>query len=167
MALNPETQAFAGRLKLALTRSSRQIRTPTELALFFNLNHAGQQVTNQAVQKWLAGRSKPSPEKIDTLARLCHVSAQWLRYGIPDAPEVPVNAPLAASGLLPAEQLLLERLRRLSAYQRHLVMELVAQLALDWTMGRKAGAEDGEGKDAATRQSNKGGRVEGGRLGEA
>jgi transcriptional regulator with XRE-family HTH domain len=137
MALNPETQAFAGRLKLALTRSPRQIRTPAELALCFNLNHTGQQVTNQAVQKWLAGHSKPSPEKIETLARLCRVSAQWLRYGIPDALEVPVGAPVAASGLLPAERLLLKRFRSLSAHQRHLVTELVAQLALDWTIGCK------------------------------
>jgi hypothetical protein len=42
MALNPETQAFSGRLKQALTRSPRQIRTPFELAPYFNLNHAGQ-----------------------------------------------------------------------------------------------------------------------------
>ena len=80
-SLNPETQAFAGRLRQALTRSPQQIRTPSELALHFNLNH-GKQVTNQAVQKWLAGHSKPSPEKMETLARLCHVSAQWLRHRV-------------------------------------------------------------------------------------
>ena len=106
-SLNPETQAFAGRLRQALTRSPQQIRTPSELALHFNLNH-GKQVTNQAVQKWLAGHSKPSPEKMETLARLCHVSAQWLCYGIPDAPD----------DLLPAEQMLLERFRSLSLHQR-------------------------------------------------
>jgi transcriptional regulator with XRE-family HTH domain len=144
MTFNPENQAFAGRLKQALTRCPRQIRTPSELALYFNLNHAGQQVTHQAVQKWLAGLSKPSPEKIETLARLCHVSVQWLRYGIPDAPGMPVGTPIAASGLLPAERLLLEGFRSLSAHQRHLVTELVAQLALDWNMGRKAGADERE-----------------------
>jgi hypothetical protein len=149
MALNPETQAFAGRLKQALTRSPRQIRTPSELALHFNLNYAGQQVSNQAVQKWLTGHSKPSPDKMETLAKLCRVSVQWLRYGIPDAPDVPASAPVAASGLLPAERTLLERFRSLSPHQRHLITELVAQLALDWTMGRQADAADDEGKDGA------------------
>jgi len=141
MAINPETQAFAKRLKQALTRSPRQICTPSELALYFNLNHTGQQVTNQAAQKWLAGHSKPSLEKMETLARLCRVSVQWLRYGIPETPVVPADAPVAVSGLLPAEQTLLERFRSLSAYQRNLVAELVAQLALDWAMGRKADSE--------------------------
>ena len=138
MAINPETQAFAGRLKQALTRCPRQICTPSDLALYFNLNHTGQQVTNQAVQKWLAGHSKPLPDKMETLARLCRVSVQWLRYGIPETPLVAAQAPVAASGLLPAEQTLLERFRSLSACQRHLVAELVAQLALDWAMGRNA-----------------------------
>jgi transcriptional regulator with XRE-family HTH domain len=150
MAFNPETKAFAERLKLALTRGPRQIRTPTELALCFNLNHAGQQVTNQAVQKWLAGRSKPSPEKIETLARLCRVSAQWLRYGIPETPEVPASAPVVAPGLLPAEQELLERFRLLSAHQRHLVAELVTQLAFGWKMKRKGDDESDEGISPGT-----------------
>jgi hypothetical protein len=142
MATNPETLAFAKRLKQALTRCPRQIRTPSELALYFNLNHAGQQVTNQSAQKWLEGHSKPTLEKMETLARLCRVSLQWLRYGIPDNPVVPMDAPVAVSGLLPAEQTLLEQFRSLSAYQRHLVAELVAQLALDWQMGRKADSEN-------------------------
>ena len=143
MTLNPETQAFAGRLKQALTRSPRQIHTPSELALHFNLNHTGKQVTNQAVQKWLAGHCKPSPEKMETLARLCRVSAQWLRYGIPDAPGMPTRPPVVATGLLPVEQMLLERFRSLSQHQQHLVAELVAQLALDWVMGHKTNTAGG------------------------
>jgi hypothetical protein len=120
------------------------------LALWFSLNHAGQQVTNQAVQKWFTGRSKPSPEKIETLARLCRVSVQWLRYGIPDMPEAPANVPVVAPGLLPEEQVLLERFRLLSAYQRHLVAELVTQLALDRKMRRKGDAEGDEGISSRT-----------------
>ena len=141
MAPNPETLAFSKRLNQALTRCTRPIRTPSELALYFNLHHDGQQVTHQSAQKWLDGRSKPTPEKIETLARLCRVSPQWLRYGIPETPVVSMGAPVIVPGLLPAEQTLLERFRSLSAYQRQLVGDLVAQLALDWAMGRKADSE--------------------------
>jgi len=142
MVTNPETLAFATRLKQALTRCPRQIRTPSELALYFNLNHTGQQVTHQSAQKWLEGRSKPTLEKMETLARLCRVSLQWLRYGIPETPVVSMSAPVDVPGLLPAEQTLLERFRSLSAYQRQLVANLVAQLALDWAMGRNADSEN-------------------------
>jgi hypothetical protein len=40
-------------------------------------------------------------------------------------------------GFVASRKTLLERFRSLSAHQRHLVTELVAQLALDWAMGRK------------------------------
>lgn len=46
-----EKTAFAERLKLALTRSSKKIETATELALQFNLRHPNDPVTQQAVQK--------------------------------------------------------------------------------------------------------------------
>jgi len=147
MATNPETQAFAKRLKQALTRCPRQIRTPSELALYFNLNHTGQQVTNQSAQKWLEGHSKPTLEKMETLARLCRVPLQWLRYGIPETLDIPADALIGVSGLLPVEQTLLERFRSLSAYQRQLVAELVGQLALDWAIGRKTDSEGGEKPD--------------------
>jgi len=120
------------------------IRTPSELALHFNLCHEGQQVTHQAVQKWLSGASKPSPEKIETLARLCQVSAQWLRYGIPEnsaPPSPPQMTPSPAEEELPpAEALLLQRFRALSAHQQTLISDLVAQLGLNkeiWGESRK------------------------------
>jgi hypothetical protein len=140
MARNQENLAFADRLKQALKRSAKRMETPSELALQFNLNHLGSQVTNQAVQKWLTGSSKPSPDKIETLALMCKVSAQWLRYGIPEArPSAPRPASVRAQGGLqnapsPDEALLLARFRVLSAHQRKLVSDLVEQLALDWEM---------------------------------
>jgi transcriptional regulator with XRE-family HTH domain len=140
MTRNQETLAFAERLRQALTRSPRKMRTPSELALQFNLNHAGDQVTNQAAQKWLSGKSKPSPEKIETLAALCSVSVQWLRYGIPDTrSHAPASLSVSrdvkvAGNLLPDEAVLLGQFRLLSAHQQRLIADLVEQLALDKKM---------------------------------
>jgi hypothetical protein len=141
MTRNQETLAFAERLRQALTRSPKKMRTPSELALQFNLNHAGDQVTNQAAQKWLSGKSKPSLEKIETLAAMCSVSAQWLRYGIPDtrshapaSPAVSRNEKATGNLLLPDETVLLGQFRLLSAHQQHLIADLVEQLALDKKM---------------------------------
>lgn len=136
MALNPDNQAFAERLKQALTRGSRKIDSPSELALQFNLSHPGSQITNQAAQKWLSGVSKPTPDKIDTLAAMLNVSAQWLRYGIPEARPAakPLDAESHPDTLTPGDLHLLQRYRLLSAHQKSLVTDLVEQLALDREM---------------------------------
>ncbi|MDR0528549.1 MAG: hypothetical protein LBG69_02920 [Zoogloeaceae bacterium] len=137
MAKNSETLAFSERLKQALTRAAKKIRTPSELALQFNLHHAGQQITNQAAQKWLTGASKPTREKIETLARLCKVSAQWLRYGVPENPARPATNSGEEAKLPRAEAELLRSFRTLSAHQQTLITELVTQLALAWETGEK------------------------------
>jgi transcriptional regulator with XRE-family HTH domain len=130
MASNPETLAFAGRLQQALKRCSKPVRTPSELALFFNLHHKGGPVTCQAAQKWLSGKARPSPEKLETLARLCSVSPHWLRHGLPDSPPMLLPPPpIELSPLPPDESALLESFRTLPDRQRVLVVDLVAQMA--------------------------------------
>jgi transcriptional regulator with XRE-family HTH domain len=141
MVRNQETQAFADRLRQALKRSAKKMGTPSELALQFNLRHPGSQVTNQAAQKWLSGNSKPTPDKIETLAALCNVSAQWLRHGIVEAcPHVP-KPPAERAGMEPltaSEQVLLWRFRSLSPYQQELIADLLEQLSLNLEMCRNA-----------------------------
>lgn len=135
MARTPEKMAFADRLKQALTRSPKRIQTPSELALQFNLVHSGGQITNQAAQKWLSGENRPSPDKIETLAKMLNVSCQWLRYGIPEQRTADKRSGEAAEtedakNPTADELRLLGRYRRLSAHQRELVADLVEQLAL-------------------------------------
>lgn len=138
MAINPDNQAFAERLKQALTRGYKKIDSPSELALQFNLSHPGSQITNQAAQKWLSGVSKPTPDKIDTLAAMLNVSAQWLRYGIPEtrpvASSVGKSAELSLDNLTASDRQLLQRYRLLSEHQQGLIADLVDQLALDREM---------------------------------
>ena len=62
-----EKREFADRLKQALKRGPKKIKTPSELALQFGLR--GKSVTAQAAQKWLTGAAMPTPDKIAAKAR--------------------------------------------------------------------------------------------------
>ena len=139
MARTPDNLAFANRLKQALKRSPKKIETPSELALQFNLNHSGNQITNQAAQKWMVGDNKPSADKIETLAAMLSVSVQWLRYGIPETRPTQRGSSSAKAATkrdapAPAELALLDRYRVLSEHQQGLVADLIEQLALDREM---------------------------------
>lgn len=134
--------AFSLRLKQALKRSPKKINSPTELALNFNLRHAGDPVTPQAAQKWLTGTSLPTYEKIATLADWLNVSLQWLRYGIAEdkpvakAPRKPLKAKVAASAPTADELKFLAALRSMPEHRRNLVIEIVEQFSLEQAMWR-------------------------------
>lgn len=140
MARTPEKLALAQRLRLALGRSGTRISTPTELALQFNLRYPGKPVTNQAVQKWLSGDNRPTPDKIEMLADMLSVSPLWLRHGIEQGPtgkprlasQTPVTDPTEG------ELRLLGSYRQLSPYQRELVSGVIEQLALSGAAGTDA-----------------------------
>ena len=133
MAPTEETTAFAARLKLALTRSRRKVESPSQLAQQFNLRYQGAPVSKQAAQKWLAGESRPTPEKIAVLASMFNVSEQWLKLGISDAePRQAVTIPQVATrtNTTPSELDLLTKYRQLSAHQQGLIADLVDQITL-------------------------------------
>lgn len=129
-----EKRAFAERLKLALTRSPKPIDSSAELALQFNLRHPDDPVTQQAVHKWLTGKTRPTPDKIDTLAMWLGVSAHWLRFGAPDDARGMAAESLCErreqAGFFDEARLLAD-MRRLSPHQRSLIIELVGQLLLE------------------------------------
>ncbi len=133
-----EKVAFAGRLKLALTRSRKKIDTATELALQFNLRHRNDSITQQAAQKWLSGTACPTPDKIETLADWLGVSAHWLRFGSPNDANSKrssnkrlIKAPSNTSTLSNDENRLMERFRQLTPHQQILITDLVIQLVLE------------------------------------
>lgn len=133
-----EKQAFATRLKQALTRSPKKIDAPSELALQFNLRHPSEPVSAQAAHKWLTGKAMPTPDKIDTLAQWLGVPVQWLRFGIPEAARSKASSarqtkvePLAPT----ADELrLLSRIRDMPEARRKLILDLAEQLSLDTDM---------------------------------
>lgn len=132
-----EKQAFASRLKQALTRSSTRIESPSELALQFNLRHPGEPITPQAAHKWLTGLAMPTADKMETLADWLGVPLQWLRYGIPETTAKSRSKPTKKSdlGTLSADETeLIARLRAMPEVRRKLVLDLVGQLSLDGEM---------------------------------
>lgn len=133
MARNQDNLEFSERLHQALTRLPQRADTATKLAIEFNLVHH-EPVTNQAVQKWLSGQSKPSRDKIETLARMCGVSVQWLRHGIPESRSVQASSPTPATNQdarTRTEQQLLENFRLLTQVQQELLSGMAEQLAMN------------------------------------
>ena len=133
-----EKTAFSDRLKLALTRSRKQIDTATELALQFNLRHPNDPVTTQAAQKWLTGKACPTTDKIETLADWLGVSAHWLRFGAPSddnrkrsTGKRQIKSQANISSLSVDESRLIERFRYLSPHQQSLIADLINQLVLE------------------------------------
>ncbi len=132
-----EKLAFAERLKLALKRSKKKVDTATDLALQFNLRHHNDAITPQAAQKWLSGKSRPTADKLKTLAEWLNVSVQWLRYGIPEhKPAKPTKVTLQIPAverfaLDTEEQKLIVRLRNLPEHHRKLVYEITEQFAIE------------------------------------
>lgn len=113
------------------------METAADLALQFNLRHRKDSVTPQAAQKWLAGKARPTVDKIETLAIWLNVSVQWLRYGIGEKtpPHLiklhPREPSLENPALAEDEVILMPRIRSLSEHRRYLVAEIVEQFALD------------------------------------
>lgn len=133
MALNQDNIEFADRLRQAISRLPHRVDTPAKLAIEFNLLH-NEPVTNQAVWKWLSGQSKPSRDKIETLARMCGVSVQWLRHGIPESRSVQASSGTPATNQdarTRTEQQLLENFRLLPQVQQELLSGMAEQLAMN------------------------------------
>lgn len=140
-----EKLAFSERLKAALKRSSKRVSTPTELAIQFSLRHPNDPITPQAAQKWLSGKARPRPDKMETLAEWLEVPVHWLSYGPPKPARRKAaatrarqqqgryDAPLALSA---EETKWVLRLRSLSTHQQKLLLDLMDQLALEREIAR-------------------------------
>lgn len=107
---------FSERLKTAIRLAGLDELSNASLANRFNLRHPNQSVSTQAFHHWLVGRSIPTPDKIETLAKWLDTSAEWLRYGRLSGTEG------AAS---PQEALLLKYFRLLPPEKRDALMVLL------------------------------------------
>jgi transcriptional regulator with XRE-family HTH domain len=126
-----EKKEFSARLRQALQDAGMDLRSPTRIAVQFNLRHHGAPVSTQGVRKWLEGSSIPTQEKIRTLGKWLKVSSEWLRYG--DGERQPSERAMRAAE--PDEARYADRLialpdefARLSPRHKEMVCEIVRAL---------------------------------------
>lgn len=134
-----DKQAFAARLRQALKRSPKKITTAAELAVQFSLRHPDAAITTQSAHKWLTGKTRPTPDKLKTLAIWLDVSPTWLLYGVADKPQARTQAKTSDRAVVPTpkELELIEKIRSLPESRRLLVQEIVEMCVLDAEVWRR------------------------------
>jgi len=138
--VSPERAKFQARLAKALQFAGYPHDSPTQLAREFNLRFTGRPVTIHAARKWLVGESIPTQDKLRILAQWLGVTAEWLRFGDADLPEMTKrhHADLAVHS---EEGQLLAELLELDPYHRRLAHDFVTMLAEKHAQEREAGPE--------------------------
>ncbi|SAI30790.1 transcriptional repressor DicA [Bordetella ansorpii] len=131
--VDDDKQAFAARLRQALKRSPKKIESAADLAVQFSLRHPESAISTQAAHKWLTGKSRPTAEKLKTLAVWLDVSPTWLLYGtayLLPAATAPVRL---AEPVMPtsAELQMIEAVRSLPEARQQLIQEIIEMCLLD------------------------------------
>ena len=117
-----EKSAFSQRLQVAIKLAGLANLSNAHLANRFNLRHPNQPVSTQAFNHWLIGRSIPTPDKIETLAKWLNTNPDWLRYGrISDEFGI----------LSDNEMLMLQYFRQLSDNKQHAIIALLNEFQVN------------------------------------
>lgn len=117
-----EKSAFSQRLQSAIKLAGLGQLSNAHLANRFNLRHPNQSISTQAFNHWLIGRSIPTPDKIDTLAKWLNISADWLRYGKMSDDVQTLND---------QELLILHYFRQLSPNKQQVLIALLHEFQMD------------------------------------
>jgi transcriptional regulator with XRE-family HTH domain len=132
-----EKQAFAARLQQALKRSPKKIRTAHDLAVQFSLRHPETSITTAAAHKWLTGRSRPTADKLQTLALWLNVTPTWLLYGDSPALKSATQEQNTASIVPTAAELqMIKKVRALPEFRQMLVQEIIEVCSIDTEVER-------------------------------
>ena len=119
MHTEQEKNGFSSRLKTALKLAGLDSISHAHLANRFNLRHPNTSVSAQAFHYWLIGRSIPTPDKIETLAKWLNTSPEWLRYG---------RTEYECGVLSPDELLMVQSFRKLSPIKQQALLTLLHEL---------------------------------------
>jgi hypothetical protein len=118
-----ERQGFRQRLVASL-ESTAMGTSPTKLTRQLNLAVPGDPVSSHAVRKWILGEAIPTQVRLQRLADLLGISAQWLRFG----QSVQADRTYLPSQISPEIALIMEDVRRLNPPSRSLLDSLVKMM---------------------------------------
>lgn len=121
MHTEEEKNGFSQRLRTALKLAGLDQVSNANLANRFNLRHPNQPISTQAFHHWLSGRSIPTADKVETLAKWLNTSSEWLRHG---------RVAHDCGTLSESERLMLQYFRALTPAARQAVIALLHEFHL-------------------------------------
>jgi hypothetical protein len=120
---NPESQAFAARLRHAMKEAGLK-SSATQLADAFNMRYWGEGITPHAARNWMIGASIPKQDKLKTLSDLLQISPHDLLFG-PQTSSMPLNEPTQSQSLGMCDTEMMRQFMRLNAEHKRLVRHWV------------------------------------------
>jgi len=120
---NPESQAFAARLRHAMKEAGLKA-SATQLADAFNMRYWGDGITPHAARNWMIGASIPKQDKLKTLSDLLQISPHDLLFG-PQVSSLPLNEPAQPQPMGMGDTEMLRQFMKLNAEHKRMVRHWV------------------------------------------
>lgn len=120
---NPESQAFAARLRHAMKEAGLK-SSATQLADAFNMRYWGVGITPHAARNWMIGASIPKQDKLKTLSDLLQISPHDLLFG-PQTSSMPLNEPSQTQSMGMCDTEMMRQFMRLNAEHKRMVRHWV------------------------------------------
>jgi len=120
---NPDVEAFAARLRLAMKQAGFKL-SATQLADAFILRYWGEGITSHAARNWMTGVSIPKSEKLKTLSEILQITPQDLFFG-PDKNALPDKNSSHHRPLSMGDALMLRQFLRLNPVHQRIIRHMV------------------------------------------
>ena len=120
---NPESQAFAARLRHAMKEAGLKA-SATQLADAFNMRYWGDGITPHAARNWMIGASIPKQDKLKTLSDLLQISPHDLLFG-PQISALSLKEPDQPEPMGMGDTEMLRQFMKLSAEHKRMVRHWV------------------------------------------
>jgi hypothetical protein len=120
-----ERQGFRKRLLDSLKAAGFE-PSPTAVAREFNLRVSAEPITIHAVRKWLLGEAIPTQFRLNILAQMLGVDAQWLRFGEGEDPQL--KSQIERIAVSREILMILKDVRKLDSPSRTLLDTLIATM---------------------------------------